>query len=313
MKENLLLRLKDSSSKECEVTGEEMGGDVFYEIPVSLLKPGLVEWPKNSGSPTHAIVVKEIGDDYLSIEVRDAAGTYHPVTLHEGEYYSDGYCFGEWAYSCRVTLEEAAPSVIASFTPEAALAEAQEKEREGVLCYWDIKDLYKNAARLGSADAYVWLVKEALTVRFSPSGSSHYEALGFLKEAKEKGLGEKVQEAYDARETFYVVDDVLWRVYRGGKKLTVPENVTTIAPYCFSDSYYRINKLIIPPSVTTIRSNAFWRCEQVREVEIQGPAHIERNAFGRCKKLKKITLPKDAIVEGDLLDGYTTGVEVVRN
>ena len=106
MEKDYLLVLNDYSSKECEVTGEELGGDYYYEILLSMLKPGLVEWPNSSRRPEHAIEVKKVGKDYVSIVVYDVARSQHSVTLHPGESYSDGYCFGEWSYFCRVSLVE---------------------------------------------------------------------------------------------------------------------------------------------------------------------------------------------------------------
>jgi hypothetical protein len=105
MKNNVILKLVDSSSKECEVTGRMMGGDYTYEIPVSLLVVGLVKWPQK-GEPDHAVVVKGIGEDSIEIAVRNVAGTYEPYTLRLGEKAALGYAFGEWSYGYTVTLEE---------------------------------------------------------------------------------------------------------------------------------------------------------------------------------------------------------------
>lgn len=105
MKNNVILKLVDSSSKECEVTGRMMGGDDTYEIPVSLLEVGLVKWPQK-GKPDHVVVVKEIGEDSIEIAVRSVSGTYEPYTLRLGEKAASGYAFGEWCYGYTVTLEE---------------------------------------------------------------------------------------------------------------------------------------------------------------------------------------------------------------
>ena len=105
MKNNLILKLVDSSSKECEVTGRMMGGDYTYEIPVSLLVVGRVEWPQER-KPDHVVVVKEIGEDFIEIDVRNVAGTYEPYTLRLGEKATLRYEYGEWGYGYVVTLEE---------------------------------------------------------------------------------------------------------------------------------------------------------------------------------------------------------------
>ena len=105
MKNNVILKLVDSSSKECEVTGRMMGGDYTYEIPISLLVVGPVKWPQKR-EPDHIVVVKEIREDSIEIAVRNVAGTYEPYTLRLGEKAASGYEFGEWCYSYSVTLEE---------------------------------------------------------------------------------------------------------------------------------------------------------------------------------------------------------------
>ena len=104
MKNNLILRLIDSSSKECEVTGRMMGGDDVYEMPVSKLKPGWVQWPQTR-HPDHSVTILTIGDDFVEFTVRDVAGSVNgPYTIHVGEKKSSRYEFGEWAYGYTVTL-----------------------------------------------------------------------------------------------------------------------------------------------------------------------------------------------------------------
>ena len=83
MKNNLILKLVDSSEKECEVTGRMMGGDDVYEIPVSNLKLGLLKWPQG-GNPDHSINIIAVGDDFVKLSVRNVAGTWEEYTLHFG-------------------------------------------------------------------------------------------------------------------------------------------------------------------------------------------------------------------------------------
>lgn len=104
MNETLILRLVDSSSKECEVTGDLMGGDDVYEIPVSKLKPGWVKWPQE-GHPDHSVTIVSIGNDFVELTIRDVSGSIDgPYTLHVGEEKTSRYEFGEWGYGYTVSL-----------------------------------------------------------------------------------------------------------------------------------------------------------------------------------------------------------------
>ena len=105
MKNNLILRLVDSSSKECEVTGRMMGGNDVYEIPVTKLKLGFVDWPQN-GRPDHSINILAIGENSVKLSVRSVSGSWNEYTLQLGEKASSSYCFGEWSYGYTVTLVE---------------------------------------------------------------------------------------------------------------------------------------------------------------------------------------------------------------
>jgi len=104
MKNNLILRLVDSSSKECEVTGRMMGGDDVYEIPISGLKLGSVNWPQR-GDPDHTVHVLSVGKDVVKVDVRTVSGHLDgPFELHVGDKKSSYYCFGEWSYGYTVSL-----------------------------------------------------------------------------------------------------------------------------------------------------------------------------------------------------------------
>lgn len=306
MAKELLLRLIDGDYKENEVTGNDMGGQNVYLILTSLLKPGkLVDWPLNSERPNHGIVPDEIGEDYVKLTVWNVGSSSNSITLHLGESYSDTYCFGEWSYSYRISLEEASEETIAAFGPGRILAEAE-------ACDDYIKriELYESAAKLNSPEAYAWLVNHELT-KTGGYGPELYKAQDWLKEAVDKGVGEKAKEVFDARPAFYVVDGVLLGVYRGGKLLTVPEDVVTIATYSFSRCRFMIEKLIVPSSVKEIQDQAFTDCKFIREVEIQGPANIGKYVFHGCSALKKITLDRNAQIDGEFLAWNMKNVEVI--
>lgn len=309
MKKDYLLRFEDYSYKECEVTGRDMGGTEVYEILLSMLKPGAVEWPLNGSTPNHSIVVEAVGEDNVSLAVTNVAGTCSHPTLHAGETYSDSYMYGEWSYSCHLSLTEADEAAITAFLPEHALKKAETLEGP----VWQKRQLYENAARLGSPEAWAWLVRLALSADNGRWGPELPKARDLVEKAIKRGAGQMAQEAYEARETFYVTDGVLRGVYRGGKVLMVPKCVHTIAAYCFSRCLYQIEKLVISPSVTTIKKGAFENCKFVKEIEIQGPTLIEDDAFLRCRNLRRIALAATAKIEQASLQSLNReNVEVVR-
>lgn len=104
MKNNLILKMVDGSYKECEVTGRDMGGMEEYEIPFHELKPGFVRWPQ-AGIPNHSVEIGEVGEDFVVARIYHVAGQSEPwATIHAGESVSTDYWFGEWSYSCTLTL-----------------------------------------------------------------------------------------------------------------------------------------------------------------------------------------------------------------
>lgn len=332
MKDNVILKLVDSSEKECEVTGRMMGGDDVYEIPVSQLIPGngLLKWPQQ-GEPDHSIIIKEVGDDYVLLTVRTVSGTWYEYTLHIGEKASSGYCFGEWSYGYVISLEEAPEEKMKGFDPKTAFQDAVESEKKmrradgkiDLNLYKGTKSLYERAAALGSEDAYAWLVKDALTYVKTYSGEalwtfSAYErdARALVEKAEAKGFWGKAREVYEARPDYYIEDGVLYDVLRKQRPMIVPDGVTTIAEYAFSrcnnSNDLAGGKVILPPSVTKIEIRAFMGNKLITEVEIQGPAVIEKYAFRNCPKLKKFIVNEGASFnEKDIFDEHAK-VEIIR-
>ena len=330
MKDNLILKLVDSSEKECEVTGRLMGGKDEYEIPVSVLKPGVLKWPQG-GDPDHSINIIAVGEDFVKLSVRNVAGTWEEYTLHVGEKASSGYMFGEWSYSYRVTIEEATDEKMKSFGPESAFQEAVESEKklkreDGEIelnAYKTTKSLYERAAVLGSEEAYVWLVKDALTYVKTYSENQLWvfrayekEARKLVCEAESKGIGAKAREAYESRPDYSIEDGILHDILRKTRPMIIPDGVTTITEYAFS----RCNifndlaggTVILPPSVTTIETRAFMDNNLITKVEIQGPATIGRYAFNGCSRLKKLIVNKDATFIETEIFSNDMKVEVVR-
>ena len=53
-----------------------------------------------------------------------------------------------------------------------------------------------------------------------------------------------------------------------------------------------LSDIVIPPSVTEIRKNAFLNCIRLSRVTIpEGVAEIGEKAFGDCQKLSQVKLP----------------------
>ena len=106
MADNRILKLVDSSYKECEVTGRDMGGDDIYEIPIANLQPGYIVWPQR-GEPGHSVKVINVGDDYITLSVTGVPRSVNgPYTLRVGESKSCSYYFGEWSYGFTISVEE---------------------------------------------------------------------------------------------------------------------------------------------------------------------------------------------------------------
>ena len=107
MADNRILKLVDSSYKDCEVTGRDMGGDDIYEIPIANLQPGYIGWPQ-SGRPNHGVEVITVGEDYITLSITNVARSTKngPYTLRVGEKKSYSYYFGEWSYGYTVSVEE---------------------------------------------------------------------------------------------------------------------------------------------------------------------------------------------------------------
>lgn len=105
MESKLILEMVDASYKECEVTGRDLGGKNLYEIPLSSLKAGFVNWAQDK-TPDHSIEIKEIGEDFVVARIYNVAS--HPnswKTIRAGESISIDYEFGEWSYSCTLKLK----------------------------------------------------------------------------------------------------------------------------------------------------------------------------------------------------------------
>ena len=102
----LTLKFIDCSSKENEVTGEDMGGeDVFY-IPLKKLSRGRIKWDTPHYIYMHHFVnVVEVGDDYVELDIINwRGGTNGSYKLYNGDNKGYNYYFGEWNYYFSVEL-----------------------------------------------------------------------------------------------------------------------------------------------------------------------------------------------------------------
>lgn len=105
MGKTLMFKFVDITSKSCEVTGRDMGNkNVFYK-PLSLLKPGKIEWNTNR-KPHHTIIVNEVGNNYAVVEVAGWMGKIvgGPHKIYEGINTTYNYTFGEWSYGYEISL-----------------------------------------------------------------------------------------------------------------------------------------------------------------------------------------------------------------
>ena len=107
MSKILMLKFVDGTSKECEVTGREMGGDDVYYMPFSSLELGRVAWNNNDTYMNHYVEVCELGADFVVVEVYNWRGNKSggPYKLYAGNKKGGNYYFGEWCYSYSVSLE----------------------------------------------------------------------------------------------------------------------------------------------------------------------------------------------------------------
>lgn len=78
----------------------------------------------------------------------------------------------------------------------------------------------------------------------------------------------------------------------GLTELVVPEGYNSIPKEYFSDT--KLEKIVLPSSLSNLEEGVFKNCESLREVVFQGSlATIPASTFYMCKSLTEITLPKD--------------------
>lgn len=95
-----------------------------------------------------------------------------------------------------------------------------------------------------------------------------------------------------------LADDVKEEQYKVRK---IKDGTKKIAKSAFEDNS-KLEKIIIPSSVSYIGKNAFKNCKNLAEVVIEGCAVIDDNAFSGCEKLASVTGNIKQINKGAFLD-----------
>ncbi len=322
MAAELVLKLIDSSSKECEVTGRMMGSDDTYTIPFKLLHVGYVHWPQ-AGDPNHSVKVESLGADFVEVSITAVSrGVRGPQKLFVGEKISESYMFGEWSYG--YTLSLASAEADGRLDYERALEEAHKQEKKMVRAngkinydaYCQTKNLYTEAARLGSSEAFAWLVNDALTHLISYRGKQLYtrpvsvsEALELVEQAESLGVGGRAREIYESRPDLSIQEGVLYGLLRDKKRVVVPDGVTKISEYAFSRT--SVESITIPASVTTIEPRVFMDAHNLKEVVIHGSVTIGEYAFCDCNNLKELHIEGPAVIDSHVFRDCSSLDEVV--
>ena len=89
-----------------------------------------------------------------------------------------------------------------------------------------------------------------------------------------------------------------WGVNNKIESFTFGEEVETIPYQCCA--YTKISSVVIPNSVTSIESSAFWNCHELTTVTLgNGLTSIGKGAFSVCEKIAAIDIPKSVTSIGD--------------
>ena len=89
---------------------------------------------------------------------------------------------------------------------------------------------------------------------------------------------------------FVIVNKRLFNYYGSAEEVVVPDGVESIGPEAFEKAIFKRIKL--PKTLKVICGNAFYKCENLEEIEIhEGIEEISRAVFYGCTNLRKISLP----------------------
>lgn len=103
------LVLEESDSKECEVTGRDMGGTQTHVCPVAKMKKNSnVMWEPAYGG-YHAVKVTFLDTDDEAVHLHIYNGYDIDKYLKPGEEWNSGwYSFGSWNYYVAIRLKKTA-------------------------------------------------------------------------------------------------------------------------------------------------------------------------------------------------------------
>ena len=101
------------------------------------------------------------------------------------------------------------------------------------------------------------------------------------------------------------VPDNLFRSKTTLKTCRLPENITIIGYECFYDCFALntvtfgdqtpvVGKIVFPESLSRIRCNVFWNCDQLRSIDFTASTHLEElesDAFYSCDNLREVLFP----------------------
>ena len=106
------LVLEEESSKECEVTGRDMGGIATYTCPVSdLIENKSPRWQSKKGSDGYggyqSYTFYFLSADEEAVHLYTDKHYRQDITLRPDESWSSGwYGFGTWSYCVRLKLRK---------------------------------------------------------------------------------------------------------------------------------------------------------------------------------------------------------------
>ena len=111
------VRLCEDSSKECEVTGRDMGGEEYFTCPVADMIAGKAHWTPESqwakdNNQTYggyqSVSFKFEGADDKGLHLSTEKWYHQEITLtpESPEWSTGWYSFGSWDYCVRLSLQK---------------------------------------------------------------------------------------------------------------------------------------------------------------------------------------------------------------
>lgn len=132
------------------------------------------------------------------------------------------------------------------------------------------------------------------SVTISNSVTSIRESAFWWCEALTSVVVESGNKVYDSRENCNaIIETATNTLIRGCNTTIIPNSVTSIGDYAFSDCSLALASITIPDSVTSIGTSAFEGCSSLVSVTIgNSVTYIGENIFCNCVNLQTIRVPK---------------------